>query len=97
MGVVALRLLYVGIMVAILLLRRRLSFFFLFLLSVRKKKIKEEKSSRAVVRARRLHAAKIENKSCERSKSLFEKFFLHFHFLVSSEHLTQLAYSSSVC
>lgn len=48
MGVVALRLLYVGIMVAILLLRRLSLPFFFFSFIGKKKKIKEEKSWRAV-------------------------------------------------
>lgn len=94
MGVVALRLLYVGIMVAILLLRR-LSLFFSFI--GKKKEIKEEKSWRAVVASRSTPRRKDRKMKVAYVQRVDLKSFLHFHFLVSSEHLTQLAYSSSVC
>lgn len=45
------------------------SVFFSFSFIGKKKKIKEEKSWRAVARVDRLHTAKMENKSCVRSKS----------------------------
>lgn len=63
----------------------------------KKNKIKEEKSWRAVVASRSTPRRKDRKMKVAYVQRVDLKSFLHFHFLVSSEHLTQLAYSSSVC